>query len=166
MPLRFLLPAVLTLLIQRLLGMPGLPSWSTEVILPMVWIVAAALLRKEPGWPYEALILGLAWDLLLEPVVGPGGIAWSASCLALYALAGVVADRSPRAWAGFGLVGTAVLTLVHQAALIPLGLPLSLTLGHWVRSLLFTSIWCGLVGFTLAVDLPSRWRAYRSRRLR
>lgn len=166
MQLRFLLPAVLTLLMQRLLGMPGLPSWTAEVILPVVWIVAAAMVRKEPGWPYEALILGLAWDLLLEPVVGPGGIAWSAACLALYALAGVVADRSPRAWAGFGLVGTAILTLVHQAALIPLGMPMSLTFGHWLRSVLFTAAWCGLVGSILALDLPSRWRAYRSRRLR
>lgn len=166
MRLKFVLPALLTLLVQRLLGMPGLPFWTAEIILPVVWIVAAALLRKERGWPYEALLLGLVWDLLLEPVIGPGGIAWSAACLALYALAGVVADRSPRAWAGFGLVGAAMVTLVHQAALIPLGLPFSLTLGHWVRSLILTSAWCGLVGVLLALDLPSQWRTYRSRKLR
>lgn len=166
MRVRFVVPALLTLLIQRMLGMPGLPSWAAEVILPMVWIVAAALLRKEREWPYEALLLGLTWDLLLEPVIGPGGIAWSAACLALYALAGVVADRSPRAWAGFGLVGAAVLTLAHQAALIPLGLPTSMTIGHWLRSLILTSGWCGLVGVILALDLPGKWRANRSRKLR
>ncbi|MCJ7755214.1 MAG: hypothetical protein MUP13_11680, partial [Thermoanaerobaculales bacterium] len=63
MRLKLLLPVVLTLLVQRMLGMPGMPPWTTEVLLPVVWIVAAALLQKERGWPYEALLLGLAWDV-------------------------------------------------------------------------------------------------------
>ncbi len=166
MRLKLLLPVVLTLLVQRMLGMPGMPPWTTEVLLPVVWIVAAALLQKERGWPYEALLLGLAWDVLFEPVIGPGGIAWSAACLALYALAGVVADRSPKAWAGFGLVGAAAVILVQMAATVPLGLPLSLSLGHWLRSVVFTGLWCGLVGAVLVLDLPGQWRSYRARTLR
>jgi hypothetical protein len=166
MRFRFILPVVLSLLIQRVLGMPGLPPWTAEIILPMVWIVAAALLKRERGWPYEALLIGLGWDVLLEPVIGPGGIAWSAAGLALYALASLVADRSPKAWAGLGLVGAAVVTLVRQATLVPLGLPFSLTLNHWLRSVLLTGAWCGLVGIVLALDLPGRWRSRRARKLR
>jgi hypothetical protein len=149
-----------------MLGMPGMPPWAAEVLLPVAWIVAAALLQKERGWPYQALLIGLAWDVLFEPVIGPGGIAWSAACLALYAIASLVADRSPKAWVGFGMVGAAIVTLVHRAALIPLGLPFSLTLGHWVRLVVFTGLWCGLIGAVLRLDLPSQWRSYRSRKLR
>ncbi len=166
MRVRLILPVLLTLLIQRIMGMPGLPPWTGEIILPVVWIVAAALLQRERVWPYEALLIGLSWDVLLEPVIGPGGIAWSAAGLALYALASLVADRSPKAWALLGLVGAAVVTLVRQATLVPLGLPFSLTLMHWLRSVLLTGAWCGLVGITLALDLPGQWRSYRARKLR
>ena len=65
--------AVVTLVFQRVLGMPGMPAWCGHLILPTIWIVAASLVRKERHWPYEALLLGLAWDLLFGPVVGPGG---------------------------------------------------------------------------------------------
>jgi len=166
MQLKIVVPVLLTLLVQRMLGLPGLPSWTSEVLLPVVWIVAAALLQKERGWPYHALILGLGWDVLFEPVIGPGGIAWSAACLALYAFAGFVADRSPKMWAAFGAVGAALVTVFHSAALIPLGLPYSLPVGHWLRMVVFTGLWCGLVGATLGLDLPGQWRAYRSRKLR
>jgi len=166
MKARFILPVLLTLLIQKVLGMPGLPPWTAEIVLPVVWIVAAALLQRERGWPYAALLIGLGWDVLLEPVIGPGGIAWSAACLVLYALASLVADRSPKAWAGLGLVGVAVVTLVRQATLVPLGFPFSLTLSHWLRSVLLTGVWCGLVGIVLALDLPGQWRIYRARKLR
>jgi hypothetical protein len=149
-----------------MLGMPGLPPWTAEIVLPVVWIVAAALLQRERGWPYEALLIGLSWDVLLEPVIGPGGIAWTAACLTLYALASLVADRSPKAWAGLGLVGAVVVTLVRQATLVPLGVPFSLTLVHWLRSVLLTGAWCGLVGVILAFDLPTRWRSHRARKLR
>ncbi|MDX2437484.1 MAG: hypothetical protein QNL88_10580 [Acidobacteriota bacterium] len=166
MRFRLIIPVLLTLLAQRMLGMPGMPPWAAEVLLPMAWIVAAALLQKEHGWPYQALVIGLAWDVLFEPVIGPGGIAWSAACLALYAFAGLVADRSPKAWVGFGLIGAAIVTLVHRAALVPLGLPFSLTLGHWLRLVAFTGLWCGLVGAILKLDFPGQWQAYRSRKLR
>ena len=158
--------AVLTLVAQRALGTPGLPQWPTEIILPTVLIVAAALRRREWHWPHEALLLGLGWDLLLEPVVGPGGIAWSASALCLYGLASVVADRSAKAWAGFGAVGALVITLVHEAALLPLGLGTSMTVPHIVRTTLLSGVWCGLVKILLALDIPGRWLAYRARKLR
>jgi hypothetical protein len=158
--------AVVTLVIQRALGVPGMPAWSSHVILPMVWIVALSLLRKERQWPTEALLVGLAWDLLFGPVVGPGGIAWTAACYSLYALASVVADRSPRAWFAFGAVGAIIVILVRRLALMPLGLAPSLTISSLMWSALLTGLWCGVVGIALAFDLAKHWRAYRVRKLR
>jgi hypothetical protein len=158
--------AVLTLVLQRALGMPGMPTWFGHLILPMIWIVAASLLRKERHWPYEALLLGLAWDLLFGPVVGPGGIAWTAACLSLYGLASVVADRSPKAWAAFGSVGAVVVILVQRLAVMPLGLASFLTFSQLAWSAILTGLWCGFVGTVLALDLGKHWRAYRVRTLR
>jgi cell shape-determining protein MreD len=158
--------AAVTLIIQRVLGMPGMPAWLGHFILPMVWIVAASLLRKERHWPYEALVLGLAWDLLFGPVIGPGGIAWTAACLSLYGLASVVADRSGRAWAAFGAVGTLVVILVQRLTVMPFGLATSLTVQHLMWSVLLTGLWCGFIGTVLAFDLGKHWRAYRVRKLR
>jgi hypothetical protein len=166
MHLKVLLPVLLTLLAQRLLGMPGLPPWTAEIILPAVWLVVAAFSRKERSWPYEALALGLAWDVLFEPVIGPGGIAWSASCLFLYAIAGVVADRTPKAWIGFGIVGVSIVLIVQKLVLLPLGFELSFSFAHWTRSIVLTGAWCGLVGVVLALDIPGQWRTYRARKLR
>jgi cell shape-determining protein MreD len=158
--------AALTLLAQRILGMPGMPAWLSLLIVPMVWIVAASLVRKERYWPYEALLLGLVWDLLFGPVLGPGGIAWTAACLSLYGLASLVADRSPRAWAAFGAVGTLVMILVTRLAVMPLGLTTTLTLRNLTWSILLTGLWCGCVGTILELDLGEHWRAYRVRKLR
>ena len=158
--------AALTLALQRVLGMPGMPAWFGHFILPMIWVVAASLVRKERHWPYEALLLGLAWDLLFGPVVGPGGIAWSAACLSLYGLASVVADRSPRAWAAFGAVGAVVVILVQRLAVMPLGLETFLTFSQLVWSALLTGLWYGFVGTVLALDLGKHWRAYQVRKLR
>lgn len=155
-----------TLVFQRVLGMPGMPAWFGHLILPMIWIVAASLVRKERHWPYEALLLGLAWDLLFGPVIGPGGIAWTAACLSLYGLASVVADRSPRAWAAFGAVGAVVVILVQRLAVMPLGLASFLTLSQLAWSALLTGLWCGFVGTVLALDLGKYWRAYQIRKLR
>jgi cell shape-determining protein MreD len=155
-----------TLVLQRVLGMPGMPTWFGHLILPMIWIVAASLVRKERHWPYEALLLGLAWDLLFGPVVGPGGIAWTAACLSLYGLASVVADRSPRAWAAFGAVGAVVVILVQRLAVMPLGLASFLTFGQLAWSALLTGLWCGFVGTVLVLDLGKHWRAYQVRKLR
>ena len=158
--------AAITLALQRILGMPGMPAWFGHLILPMIWIVAASLVRQERHWPYEALLLGLAWDLLFGPVVGPGGIAWTAACLSLYGLASVVADRSPRAWAAFGAVGAVVVILVQRLAMMPLGLASSLTFSQLALSALLTGLWCGIVGTVLSFNLGKHWRAYRVRKLR
>jgi cell shape-determining protein MreD len=166
MKLQIIALAVVTLVTQRLLGAPGMPKFLSMIILPTVWIVALSLMRKERHWPWEALVLGLAWDLLLGPVVGPGGIAWTASCLGLYALAAVVADRSPKAWAAFGAVGGAIVIVVQRLAEAPLGLGTSLTLETVLWSSLLTGLWCGVVGTALDLDLGKRWRAYRLRKLR
>ena len=163
---RIVVLAAATLVVQRAFGMPGMPALLPHILLPMVWIVAASLIRKDRHWPYEALLLGLAWDLLFGPVVGPGGIAWTAACLSLYALASVVADRSPRAWLGFGSVGAAVVILVQRLAEWPLGLTTSLTVENLLWSTLLTGLWCGLVGTALALDFAKHWRAYRVRKLR
>jgi hypothetical protein len=155
-----------TLLLQYLLGLPGMPHWSVDLMVPMVWVVGPSLLRHERQWPYLALTVGLAWDLLLEPIVGPGGIAWSASALVCWGLAVVVADRSPRAWFAFGAVGAAVVILVRQLALLPLGQAAPLLWVSLFRSILLTGIWCGMVSWIIVLDLPQRWRRYRARRLR
>jgi hypothetical protein len=156
----------LTLAAQRILGLAGIPSWPSHAVLPVVWIVALALRGKEHRWPYEALLLGLAWDLLFEPIVGPGGIAWSAAALTLYGLAAVVADRSPKAWAALGAVGAVVVTLVLRLAVLPLGIEFSVTLRQLVWSALLTGVWCGCVGLVLALDLQKHWQTYRVRKLR
>ena len=158
--------AAVTLALQRVLGMPGMPAWFGHLILPMIWLVAASLVRKERHWPYEALLLGLAWDLLFGPVIGPGGIAWTAACLSLYGLASVVADRSPRAWAAFGAVGAVVVILVQRLAVMPLGLASFLTLSQLAWSAILTGLWCGFVGTLLALDLGKYLRAYQVRKLR
>jgi hypothetical protein len=158
--------ALLALFAQRLLGIPGLPSWSSEILLPMALIVAMSLKRRERRWPYEALLLGLGWDAVLEPVVGPGGIAWSAAALCLSAASRLVADRSPRAWVGFGAVGTVVVLVVQRLAMLPLGLGTSWNLPSMIRTVLFTALWCGVVGAISTLDLQKHWHAYRARKLR
>jgi hypothetical protein len=166
MSLRILLLAAATLVLQRILGLPGLPAWAPEIVLPMALIVGSILRSNEKRWPFEALLLGLSWDLLLEPVVGPGGIAWTATSLCLMAMGGFVADRSAKSWTAFGVVGALVLTTVYHLTLLPLGLASSLTLSSLLRTATLTGLWCGLVGVVLALDLPKQWRAYRVRKLR
>jgi len=160
--------ALLALFAQRLLGLPGLPSWSSEILLPMALIVAMSLNHHEPTrrWPYEALLLGLGWDAVLEPVVGPGGIAWSAAALCFSAAARLVADRSPKAWVGFGAIGAVVVLVVQRLAMLPLGLGTSWNLPSMIRTVLFTALWCGAVGTIAGLDLPKHWRAFRARTLR
>lgn len=158
--------AGVTLVLQRVLGMPGMPAWFGCLMLPMIFIVALSLTRKERHWPYEALLLGLTWDLLFGPVVGPGGIAWTAACLGLYGLASVVADRSPKAWAALGAVGAVVVILVQRLALMPLGLAGFFSFSQLALSAALTGLWCGFIGMVLALDLGKHWRAYHVRKLR
>jgi hypothetical protein len=155
-----------TLLLQRALGAPGGPHWSGLLLLPMVWIVGPALIRGGRRWVWIALAIGLGWDLLLEPIVGPGAIAWSAAALAAFWLAGFVADRSPKAWFAFAAVATVVVGQVHRLALLPLGVGRPVGWIDLLISVIATALWCGLVGWLLALDLPTRWRTWRARKLR
>jgi hypothetical protein len=143
-----------------------MPPWATELFVPVVWVVGPCLQRHDQGWPYMALAIGLAWDVLLEPIIGPGGIAWSAAALVCCRLAGVVADRSPRAWIAFGAVATATILLVRQLTLLPLGMAEPVQWLSLLRSILLTGVWCGLVNWVYLLDLPQRWRQHRARRLR
>ena len=157
---------VLTLLIQRALGAPPGPDWGGLVLLPMAWLAGSAVLDAGRRWIWIALVIGLGWDLLMEPIIGPGGIAWSAAALVVIWLAGVVADRSFKAWFAFGAVGTLVVMLVQRLALLPLGVAQG---WRWVDlglTVLATAIWCGAVGWIGSLDLATRWRASRARKLR
>ncbi|MEE4270938.1 MAG: hypothetical protein V2I67_04650 [Thermoanaerobaculales bacterium] len=158
--------AAATLSAQAALGLPSSPSWMAAVLLPVVFITAPPLLRSERRWPHFALLLGLAWDLMLEPVVGPGAIAWSAAAVAIGLVVPLVADRSPRAWLVFGALGAALVIVVREAALLPLGLAGGLSWRSTAVSVSLTALWCCLVGWIIALDLPSRWLRFRSRKLR
>ena len=155
-----------TLLLQRALGAPGGPHHSGLLLLPMVWIVGPALLAGGRRWVWIGLLMGLGWDLLLEPIVGPGGIAWSAAALLVLWLQTIVADRSPKAWLAFGAIATAVVLEVYRLALLPLGVSRPLRWIDLAISVAATALWCGLVGWLLALDLPRRWRVWRARKLR
>lgn len=161
----FLLVAA-TLLGQRLLSMPGMPPEAGLVVLPMAWIVAGTLNEHGRRFIYLALALGLGWDLLLEPVIGPGGIAWSATAVLLAALASFVADRSAKAWFLFGVAGTLALVVARNVALTPLGVPVAWSWTSLGLGGLFTGAWCGLVGWVRVLDVPQRWRVWRTRKLR
>lgn len=158
--------AVATLAIQVALGLPSAPAFLAAILLPMVFIIGPPLLVSDRRWPHFALALGLAWDLMLEPVVGPGAIAWSAAAVVIGAVVPLVADRSPRAWLAFGALGAAIVILVRALALLPLGMATGLTSRSVLISVVLTAVWCGLVGWILALDLPSRWNTYRARTLR
>ena len=164
--MKVFLVVILSLLVQRSLGWPGLPSWTGEILVPMAFIVALPMLHTRRRWPLAGLLVGLGWDLLMEGVIGPGGIAWSAASLALGAAADVVADRKARAWAAAGAFGALVVEVMRYLSLLPLGFTTALTLPHLLRTMLFTGMWCGLVGWIYLLDLPARWRDYRSRTLR
>lgn len=157
---------VVSLIAQVALGWPVAPVWLSAVLLPMVFVVGPPLLLEERRWPHFALALGLAWDLVLEPVVGPGAIAWSAAAVAVGFVVPLVADRSPRAWLAFGALGAGMMIVVRHLALWPLGLSTGWTWRYFLISVALTSLWCGLVGSVIALDLPTRWRSHRLRKLR
>lgn len=157
---------VVSLVAQVALGRPAAPDWFSLILLPTVFIIAPSLLHAERRWPHFALVLGLAWDLMLEPVVGPGAIAWSAAAVVVSLVAPLVANRSTRAWLAFGALGAALMIIVRHLALLPLGLATTLTWEYLLTSVALTSVWCGLVGWVIAMDLPVRWRGYRARKLR
>ena len=155
-----------TLLLQRALGAPGGPQWSGLVLLPVAWIVGSALTITGRRLVWTSVVIGLGWDVLLEPVVGPGGIAWSAAALALLRLAAIVADRSSTAWFAFGAVGAGLVLVCQRLVLLPLGMDPGWGWADLGLSVVATGWWCWAVGFILQLDLPARWRAWRARKLR
>jgi hypothetical protein len=157
---------VITLLLQRALGAPGGPHWSGLLLLPMVWVVGPVLLQGGRRWVWVALAIGLGSDLLLEPIIGPGAIAWSAAALVVLWLAGIIADRTPKAWLALAAVATVVVIEVHRVALLPLGVSRPVGWIDLLLSAIVTAGWCGLIGWLLALDLPKRWHAWRARKLR
>jgi hypothetical protein len=159
------LAAGLALVAQRLLGLPPLPPWSSALLIPMVLVVAPAA-RGHGVAPIAGLALGLGWDVVMGPVIGPGGIAWSAGALAVGGVAAVVANRSAAAWAAFGALGAAVVLTVQWLALRPLGLAPALGPGRLVVTAVLTGAWCWLVAWIESLDLAGRWIRWRSRRLR
>ncbi len=164
--MRIVAALVATFVAQRMLSLPGMPVWAGDVWLPMVWVVGPALLHSRPRWPYAGIGMGLAWDVTMEPLIGPGGIAWSAAQLAVGAAAAVVAGRRTRTWVGLGALGAVVVIAGRAAALLPLGQAEPLDPVVIARTAVLTGAWCGLVGWFLAADLPARWQSYRARRLR
>ena len=164
--MRIVVLVAVTLAVQRALGWPGEPQWASLLLLPMVFLVGPAMLYHDRRWVHLAIALGLAWDIVLESVIGPGGIAWSAGALVIARLAGIVADRSAKAWFTFGAVGAAIVTLARRLALLLLGVSEAWRWTDLALCVGLTAAWCALVGWTLGLDLPTRWRRYRARKLR
>jgi len=158
--------AALSLIVQYCLGWPGVPAWAGDIKIPIVFLVAACMLFHRGKWPYLPLAIGLGWDLLMEGVIGPGGIAWGAAALVLEALATVIADRQPRTWIVFGALGAVLVTFFRFLTCVPLGLSLPLTFPGLAQMAFFTGLWCGLAGWIIELNPASRWVHYRAKRLR
>jgi len=154
-----------TLLLQRLLGTPGVPAVLSLVVLPMVWLVAPPMLHRRVPPVLLGVLTGLGWDLLMEPIVGLGGIAWSGAALVVVWVTGRVADRSPRAWAVVGALGALVVTALRALAALPLGVVSLPSPAVVLLGALATGVWCGLAGWLIHADLPARYRRFSSRRL-
>lgn len=156
---------IASFVVQRLLGLPGFPAWGTGLLVPAVWLVVVATRTEAPSALLVGLGIGGIWDIVMEPIVGPGAIAWSAAAVIVAWTASWVADRSPRMWAALGALAAAAVHLVHELALLPLGVATPLRWRTLVVSVALTGLWCGLVGWSLTLDLAGRWAHYRRRRL-
>ncbi len=157
---------LLSLVAQRTLGAPGVPAVLALLVVPAIWVVWPTMTRHGGLAFWPALALGLAWDLLMGPVVGPGAVAWSGAALVVAATASLVADRSPAAWTLFGGLTALLVVLGRHLLLVPLGLAGDLSLTSLALAAALTGVWCGLVGWLRAVNPAARVHEYRSRRLR
>ena len=72
----------------------------------------------------------------------------------------------PKAWAALAAVATVVVVEVHRVTLLPLGVSRPVGWIDLLLSAVATALWCGLIGWLLALDLPKRWHAWRARKLR
>ncbi len=155
-----------TLAAQRLLGHPQAWPVAAALLFPMPWIVGPPLQELDHRWYWLSFGIGFGWDLLFEPVIGPGVIAWSAAALMTWFGCSVVAERRGRAWFAFGVGGTLVFWLIRSVCYLPLDLPGTPT-WSWVGiSVILTGVWCALVHGVIALKLPERWQQHRTRRLR
>lgn len=155
-----------TLAAQRLLGLPHAWPLATAVLLPMPWIVGPPLKDFDRHWYWISFAIGFGWDLLFEPIVGIGAIAWSAPALIVWVGSSVVAERRTRAWFVFGALGTLVFWFVRFICYIPLGLPGTPTWSWIGVSSLLTGAWCASINGLLVLNLPARWQQRQRRRLR
>ncbi len=153
------------LLVQRALGAPGVPCWFAWVSLPAVWLAVRSL-RGRPPSAWGGLALGLGWDLLLEPVVGPGAIAWSAAAVLLGVLARVVSARSMPVWAAAGAVTVLAVHTVRLAALAPLGVGAAAPWAEVAGGAALVAVICAGARALERLDPAGRWRRARARRLR
>jgi len=162
---KWLVMAAATFVAQRLLGAPGLPWWTAAPLLPAVWLIVPTV-RTERASPLAiGLAVGLTWDLVMEPVIGPGGIAWSAAALVVAWIAARFGDRSPKMWGLFGLIAAAVIVVVRHFALALVGGAPAVAEEAIAARIVLTAAWCWLVAAVAAADLPTRWRKFRRRRL-
>lgn len=157
---------ILSFVAQWILGMPSLPTWAQGIMIPMVWIVAPPMRHHSEHVFVIGLGLGLAWDLLFEPVVGPGAIAWSAAALIVAWTVRRIGEHSALSWGLLGAGGALLVVAFRVVVQAPLGMasppsPLLVATGA-----LGTGLWCSWVAWILGMDLPGRIRRYRRSRLR
>ncbi len=164
--LKILALVAVTLALQRLLGHPKASVLAAALLLPMPWIVGPPLLGFDRRWYWLSFPIGLGWDLLFEPVIGVGAIAWSTVALITWIGTSIAAERRASAWFAAGAGGTVVFWLIRSVCYMPLDLP-GTPVWSWIgTSALLTGVWCAAVYGVMVLDLPARWRQWRARRLR
>lgn len=164
--LKIVVLVTLTLTAQRLLGHPKVFPPAAALLLPMPWLIGPPLLDFDRRWYWLSFSIGLGWDLLFEPVIGIGAIAWSAAALAIWAGTSIAAERRLRAWFAAGVAGTLVFWLFRSLCLLPLGMSGAPTWAWIGGSAVLTGIWCTTVRGVMILDPSSRWKQHRARRLR
>ena len=155
-----------TVATQRVLVQPGVPGWVSAILAPMPWIVGPTLRGHDRRWYLLSFALGLFWDVLFEPVIGPGGISWSCASAVSWGMAALVVNRGVRAWFAFGVISTGAFWASRTASQAILGLYLAPSLSSMAVSSVATGCLCAAVGWLFWFDIPRQWRRYRSKRLR
>ena len=164
--LKILALVTVTLAVQRLLGHPKAPDLAAALLLPMPCLIGPPLLEFDRRWYWLSVPIGLGWDLLFEPVIGIGAIAWSIPALMTWMVTSIAAERRAGAWFAAGAGGTVVFWVVRSICSLPLDLPGTPTWSWIGASALLTGLWCTAVYGVMVLDLPARWRQRQTRRLR
>jgi len=164
--LRIFALVAITLAAQSLLGHPKAPFLGAAILLPMPWLIGPPLLDFNRRWYWLSFPIGVGWDLLFEPVIGIGAIAWSAPALITWFGTSIAAERRTRAWFAAGAGSTVVFWLIRSLCYLPMDLPRMPT-WTWIGiSAVLTGVWCVTVHIVIVLDLPTRWRQRQARRLR